>query len=73
MSFGMNIHPEDHNKWGRIIFDLYGPNGGNALIIHLDTSTIAIHFGDDANRYEFVKKFKDYFAGLDNKCPTCGT
>ena len=70
MSMSQNIFPEGE-KWDRISAQLNNHRQGACIVLNFDNTSIAIHYGDETNRQEFVSRFKAAVAALPKEEPLC--
>ncbi len=66
MSFSMNLHPV--GKWEGAKVEIYSKGHGSCIQITLEDghlwSSIALHYGGEENKEEFIKMMKEAFVKL---------
>lgn len=67
MSMSQNIFPEKGDKWEYISAHLNDPSGGSCIVINLDYVSIAIHYGSEGNKRDFLSRFKATVAALPDE------
>ncbi len=64
MSLSMNIHPIS-GRWSTVHITLYGPEHGSCIVINLDSqASIALHYGAEKHKEEFIMMMKEAFSKL---------
>ena len=70
MTISMNLHPE--GKWENIRAYIYGAQHGACIVVNLSddyesATSIAIHYGGEENKEEFIKMMQEAFAKLTQR------